>query len=216
MLPSPSTRCAWVGGCARVQEYLTLPDPYKRQFLLSWLGLLDSLPEVSLVPHLPCLLPGLLGLLSDTNPEIRQGATKLLQASRPATALPPVARPLLGPPCHPAARTHLQSWVRQRRACMCSLPYKHQCVKSSIASLQATWQHQTRSLPRIPYLHSCLTASRSFSLWSTQALLQRWTSPPWQKSLPHSFFHTQQQQRRRQHQQQAPAAPSPLLTWRCS
>ncbi|GAB4814784.1 hypothetical protein N2152v2_001830 [Parachlorella kessleri] len=62
-----------------LQEYLTLPDPYKRQFLLSWLGLLDSLPEVSLVPHLPCLLPGLLGLLSDTNPEIRQGATKLLQ-----------------------------------------------------------------------------------------------------------------------------------------
>lgn len=34
----------------------------------------------TLVSYLPRLLPGLLGLLSDTNPEIRQGATKLLQA----------------------------------------------------------------------------------------------------------------------------------------
>lgn len=34
------------------------------------------------VHYLPRLLPGLLGLLSDSNPEIRQGATKLLQASR--------------------------------------------------------------------------------------------------------------------------------------
>lgn len=28
-----------------LEQYLTVPDPYKRQFLLSWLGLLDSLPE---------------------------------------------------------------------------------------------------------------------------------------------------------------------------
>lgn len=32
-----------------LQEYLTVGDPYKRQFLLSWLGLLDSLPDISLV-----------------------------------------------------------------------------------------------------------------------------------------------------------------------
>ena len=41
--------------------------------------LLDSLPDVELASHLPALLPGLLGMLSDANPEIRSACTKLLQ-----------------------------------------------------------------------------------------------------------------------------------------
>ena len=41
--------------------------------------LLDSLPDVDLASHLPALLPGLLGMLSDDNSEIRSACTKLLQ-----------------------------------------------------------------------------------------------------------------------------------------
>ena len=44
-----------------------------------WLrSLLDSLPDVDLVSHLPALLPGLLGMLSDGNAEIRSACAKLL------------------------------------------------------------------------------------------------------------------------------------------
>jgi hypothetical protein len=42
--------------------------------------LLDSLPDIDLASHLACLLPGLLGMLSDSNAEIRSACTKLLQA----------------------------------------------------------------------------------------------------------------------------------------
>ncbi|KAL4443824.1 hypothetical protein ABPG75_011561 [Micractinium tetrahymenae] len=61
-----------------LQEYLEVASPFKRQFLLGWLGLLDSLPDIDLVAHLPALLPGLLGMLSDGNAEIRSACTKLL------------------------------------------------------------------------------------------------------------------------------------------
>lgn len=43
-------------------------------------SLLDSLPDIDLGTHLPALLPGLLGMLSDSNAEIRSACTKLLQA----------------------------------------------------------------------------------------------------------------------------------------
>ncbi|KAL4449453.1 hypothetical protein ABPG77_007097 [Micractinium sp. CCAP 211/92] len=61
-----------------LQEYLEVSSPFKRQFLLGWLGLLDSLPDIDLVTHLPALLPGMLGMLSDGNAEIRSACTKLL------------------------------------------------------------------------------------------------------------------------------------------
>ncbi|EFN60046.1 hypothetical protein CHLNCDRAFT_133275 [Chlorella variabilis] len=62
-----------------LREYLEVANPFKRQFLLGWLSLLDSLPDVELAAHLPSLLPGLLGMLSDGNAEIRSACTKLLQ-----------------------------------------------------------------------------------------------------------------------------------------
>lgn len=42
-------------------------------------SLLDSLPDIDLAAHLPALLPGLLGMLSDGNAEVRSACTKLLQ-----------------------------------------------------------------------------------------------------------------------------------------
>lgn len=62
-----------------LQEYLEVSNAFKRQFLLGWLSLLDSLPDVDLASHLPALLPGLLGMLSDDNAEIRSACSKLLQ-----------------------------------------------------------------------------------------------------------------------------------------
>lgn len=57
-------------------------------------SLLDSLPDIDLVAHLPALLPGMLGMLSDGNAEIRCACTKLLAVrSRPRLpAAPPVPR----------------------------------------------------------------------------------------------------------------------------
>ena len=48
--------------------------------LLLCCSLLDSLPDIDLAAHLPALLPGLLGMLSDGNAEVRSACTKLLQA----------------------------------------------------------------------------------------------------------------------------------------
>ncbi|PRW60313.1 VAC14-like protein isoform X1 [Chlorella sorokiniana] len=69
-----------VGGfIPTLQESLEVSNPFKRQFLLGWLALLDSLPDIDLAAHLPALLPGLLGMLSDGNAEVRSACTKLLQ-----------------------------------------------------------------------------------------------------------------------------------------
>lgn len=56
-------------------------------------SLLDSLPDVDLAAHLPALLPGLLGMLSDGNAEIRSACTKLLhvRGARGAVACPRAA-----------------------------------------------------------------------------------------------------------------------------
>lgn len=63
----------------RLQEQLTVVSPYKRQFLLSWIAVLDSVPDVDMLAYLPRLLQGLMGMLSDANREIRQATHKLLQ-----------------------------------------------------------------------------------------------------------------------------------------
>uniref|UniRef100_A0A1D1ZXQ0 Vacuolar protein 14 C-terminal Fig4-binding domain-containing protein n=2 Tax=Auxenochlorella protothecoides TaxID=3075 RepID=A0A1D1ZXQ0_AUXPR len=56
---------------------LGVEDPHKRQFLLGWVGLLDSLPGRDLGRHLPDLLPGLLGMLGDPTPEIAHAASRV-------------------------------------------------------------------------------------------------------------------------------------------
>ena len=62
-----------------LKEYLTVVNPYKRQFLVSWISVLASVPDIDMLQYLPELLEGLMGMLSDSNREIRQAAGKALQ-----------------------------------------------------------------------------------------------------------------------------------------
>ncbi|KAK9466068.1 vacuolar protein 14 C-terminal Fig4p binding-domain-containing protein [Lipomyces arxii] len=52
-------------------------NPFTRMFLVSWITLLDSIPDLELVSYLPEIISGLLNFLSDTNIDVRvatQGA----------------------------------------------------------------------------------------------------------------------------------------------
>lgn len=62
----------------KLRDYLRVVNPSKRQFLISWISVLDSVPEFHLVAYLPLLLDGLMTMLSDGNREIRLAAHKLL------------------------------------------------------------------------------------------------------------------------------------------
>lgn len=64
-----------------LKEYLTVINPYKRQFLISWISVLASVPDIDMLQYLPELLEGLMGMLSDSNREIRQAAGKALQVT---------------------------------------------------------------------------------------------------------------------------------------
>lgn len=61
--------------------YLTVNNPYKRQFLISWIAVLASVPDIDMLTYLPELLGGLINMLSDPNREIRQAVSKTLQVS---------------------------------------------------------------------------------------------------------------------------------------
>ena len=60
-----------------LQERIYVISPYTRTFLVSWVTLLDSIPDLELVSHLPAFLGGLFKFLSDPNREVHvatQGA----------------------------------------------------------------------------------------------------------------------------------------------
>jgi vacuole morphology and inheritance protein 14 len=57
-----------------LKERLTVLNPYVRQFLVGWIIVLDSVPDIGMLQFLPELLDGLLNMLSDPNREIRQQA----------------------------------------------------------------------------------------------------------------------------------------------
>jgi vacuole morphology and inheritance protein 14 len=62
----------------KLRDYLKVLNPYKRQFLVSWVAVLDSVPDLDMLSHLPALLDGLMAMLSDPNREIRSAAHKVL------------------------------------------------------------------------------------------------------------------------------------------
>ncbi|KAJ9506549.1 hypothetical protein QJQ45_019610, partial [Haematococcus lacustris] len=62
----------------KLREYLRVAHPSKRQFLLHWITVLDSVPDLDMLRHLPSLVEGLMGLLSDPNREIRVAAHKAM------------------------------------------------------------------------------------------------------------------------------------------
>eukprot|EP00197_Chlamydomonas_leiostraca_P006683 CAMPEP_0202873426 /NCGR_PEP_ID=MMETSP1391-20130828/23249_1 /ASSEMBLY_ACC=CAM_ASM_000867 /TAXON_ID=1034604 /ORGANISM="Chlamydomonas leiostraca, Strain SAG 11-49" /LENGTH=390 /DNA_ID=CAMNT_0049554645 /DNA_START=42 /DNA_END=1210 /DNA_ORIENTATION=+ len=88
----------------RLRALLAAPvsSPKCRQFLISWITVLDSVPDLDLLSHLPALLEGLLGCLGDGAREIRVAAHKALMeflsevGANPCVDFPPMAATLVG------------------------------------------------------------------------------------------------------------------------
>ncbi|GLI67554.1 hypothetical protein VaNZ11_011781 [Volvox africanus] len=63
----------------KLRDYLRVTNPHKRQFLLSWVEALDSMPNVKMLPHLPALMDGLLSMLAEPVREVRATVAKCLK-----------------------------------------------------------------------------------------------------------------------------------------
>lgn len=55
-----------------------MANSYTRQFLIGWIAILDSVPDIDMLAHLPDFFDGLFRMLSDANKEIRQQAYAVL------------------------------------------------------------------------------------------------------------------------------------------
>ncbi|SPO01317.1 probable enzyme activator VAC14 [Cephalotrichum gorgonifer] len=53
-----------------LKERIWVMNPFTRQFLVGWITLLDSIPDLELVAYLPDFLGGLLKFLSDSNKDV--------------------------------------------------------------------------------------------------------------------------------------------------
>ncbi|KAK4497645.1 hypothetical protein PRZ48_010298 [Zasmidium cellare] len=53
-----------------LQERINVQNPFARTFLVSWITLLDQIPDLELVAYLPSFLSGLLRFLSDSNEDV--------------------------------------------------------------------------------------------------------------------------------------------------
>lgn len=53
-----------------LKERIWVINPFTRQFLVGWITLLDSIPDLELVTYLPDFLSGLLKFLSDQNRDV--------------------------------------------------------------------------------------------------------------------------------------------------
>ncbi|GAO46427.1 ARM repeat-containing protein [Saitoella complicata NRRL Y-17804] len=54
-----------------VAERIYVINPFTRTFLVSWIILLNSIPDLELITHLPAFLDGLLKFLADPNKDVR-------------------------------------------------------------------------------------------------------------------------------------------------
>ncbi|XVF85445.1 hypothetical protein PTKIN_Ptkin17bG0118700 [Pterospermum kingtungense] len=61
-----------------LKERMNVLNPYFRQFLVGWITVLDSVPEIDMLGFLPDFLDGLFNMLSDSSHEIRQQADSAL------------------------------------------------------------------------------------------------------------------------------------------
>jgi vacuole morphology and inheritance protein 14 len=61
-----------------LRERIYVKNSYVRQFLVSWLKVLDSEPNIDIVTHISDLLDGLFQILDDPNPEIKKMCESLL------------------------------------------------------------------------------------------------------------------------------------------
>ncbi|CAB3250954.1 unnamed protein product [Arctia plantaginis] len=55
-----------------LRERIYTRNAFARQFIVSWVSVLDAVPDIDLIVHLPELLDGLFKMLDDTNSEIRR------------------------------------------------------------------------------------------------------------------------------------------------
>ncbi|RVE40718.1 hypothetical protein evm_014633 [Chilo suppressalis] len=55
-----------------LRERIYTRNAFARQFVVSWVGVLDAVPDIELLTYLPDLLDGLFKMLDDPNPEIRR------------------------------------------------------------------------------------------------------------------------------------------------
>ena len=62
-----------------LREKIGAYNPFVRTFLVSWLTLLDSIPDLELVAHLPSFLGGLLKFLSDENQDVHNATQTALE-----------------------------------------------------------------------------------------------------------------------------------------
>ncbi|KAF1942455.1 ARM repeat-containing protein [Clathrospora elynae] len=53
-----------------LEERINVINPFTRSFLVAWITLLDSIPDLELIAHLPRFLGGLFKFLSDTNQDV--------------------------------------------------------------------------------------------------------------------------------------------------
>ncbi|KAH7652853.1 Vacuole morphology and inheritance protein 14 [Dioscorea alata] len=61
-----------------LRERMNVLNPFVRQFLVGWITVLDSVPEIDMLGFLPDFLDGLFNMLSDSSHEIRQQADTAL------------------------------------------------------------------------------------------------------------------------------------------
>ncbi|KAG6373813.1 vacuolar protein 14 C-terminal Fig4p binding-domain-containing protein [Boletus reticuloceps] len=61
-----------------LQERIYVVSPFTRSYLVSWITVLDSVPELELVSYLPDFLDGLLKYLSDPTEDVRVATENLL------------------------------------------------------------------------------------------------------------------------------------------
>ncbi|CRG87728.1 hypothetical protein PISL3812_04748 [Talaromyces islandicus] len=62
-----------------LQERIHVLNPFTRTFLVSWLTLLDTIPDLELVCHLPAFLGGLIKFLGDPNKDVNVATQGLLE-----------------------------------------------------------------------------------------------------------------------------------------
>ena len=61
-----------------LQKHIKRTKPYIRQLLVSWIIVLDTVPDINMLDYLPDFLDGLFNMLSDGNREIKQSADNVL------------------------------------------------------------------------------------------------------------------------------------------
>ncbi|CAH8324497.1 unnamed protein product [Eruca vesicaria subsp. sativa] len=61
-----------------LKDRMNVLNPYVRQFLVGWITVLDSVPDIDMLGFLPDFLDGLFNMLSDSKHEIRQQADSAL------------------------------------------------------------------------------------------------------------------------------------------